>query len=77
MIRMESMSLLEQKEAPMLFALSESGVCQVDLIDLENGSRAPGRVDKAAQESAQNAADTMQASAQSLTQARRILVAHA
>ena len=33
-------------------------MCQVDLI--ENGSRAPRRGDKAAQESAQNAADTMQ-----------------
>ena len=33
-------------------------MCQVDLI--EKGSRAPRRADKAAQESAQNAADTMQ-----------------
>ena len=44
-------------------------MCQVELIDLENGSRAPGRIDKAAQESAQNAADTMQAGTQSLAQA--------
>ncbi len=50
----------------MMFAKCESRVCQVDLIDLENGSRAPGRFDKAAQESAQNAADTMQAGAQTL-----------
>ena len=61
------MSFLEQKTLPMLIADREFGLCQVDLIDLENGSRAPGRVNKAAQESAQNAADTMQVSAQLLT----------
>lgn len=37
-----------------------SVMCQVDLIDLENGSRVARKADKAAQNSAQNAADTMQ-----------------
>ena len=47
---------------PKLVPLDDgvSGVCQVDLIDLESGSRAPRREDRAAQESAQSAADTMQ-----------------
>ncbi|CAL5224336.1 g7008 [Coccomyxa viridis] len=46
---------------------------KVDLIDLENGSRAPGRIDKAAQESAQNAADTMQAKAQAATKGTNLV----
>ncbi len=35
-------------------------LCQVDLIDTQAGSRAPRTAGKAAQESAQNAAETMQ-----------------
>ena len=36
------------------------GICQVDVIGIENGSQAPRKMDKTAQESAQSAADTLQ-----------------